>query len=260
MRPESQKKVNVRDTLIGGPKVAVCLPLAANEPSALLDQAGKSAGMKPDLLEWRVDSYDGVENTAKCLNVLEAMRTAIGGMPLIFTCRIHSEGGARQLSQEHRLDLIIAAIRSGHVDIVDIEMRNESDFIESVREACQKAGNPLMLSYHDFEKTPEEGFICDTLAQAQSLGASIAKMAVMPNNYGDVLTLMNATHLARTGSVQIPIVTMAMGAVGSITRVAGGLFGSDITFALGQDASAPGQIPIDRLRQAMEVVYQGITI
>jgi 3-dehydroquinate dehydratase I len=50
-------------------------------------------------------------------------------------------------------------------------------------------------------------------------------------------------------------VTMAMGALGGISRIAGGLFGSDITFAMGEDASAPGQIPIDRLRQAMEVVY-----
>ena len=49
---------------------------------------------------------------------------------------------------------------------------------------------------------------------------------------------------------------MAMGAVGGVTRIAGGLFGSDMTFAMGRDATAPGQLPIDRLRTAMAVVYE----
>ena len=255
MRPESKIHVTVRNTVIGGPAVAVCLPMVAQTRARLLDQAAQLAGLKPDLLEWRIDSYDGVGSADDCLAVLAALRSTIGDIPLIFTCRIHSEGGARELPQKHRRNLIKYAIRSGHVDVVDIEMRNEPAFIESVKTECQAAGIPLLLSYHDFEKTPEVDFICETLAQARNLGADIVKMAVTPDGYNDVLTLMEATLKARREAVEIPIVTMAMGAVGGITRIAGGLFGSDITFAMGEDASAPGQIPIQRLRQAMAVVY-----
>jgi 3-dehydroquinate dehydratase-1 len=71
-----------------------------------------------------------------------------------------------------------------------------------------------------------------------------------------VLTLLGATLKARTGAVNVPIITMSMGAEGEITRVAGGLFGSDLTFAVGKEASAPGQIPIKDLRQAMSVLYR----
>jgi 3-dehydroquinate dehydratase-1 len=49
---------------------------------------------------------------------------------------------------------------------------------------------------------------------------------------------------------------MSMGPEGGLTRVAGGLFGSDLTFAIGKEASAPGQIPIGELRQAMTVLYE----
>jgi len=255
VRPESKTTVIVRDTIIGGPNVAVCLPLVAQNRAAVLDQAATAMHLKPELLEWRVDSYDGVENTVKALEVLGAIRATIGETPLIFTCRIHLEGGATVLPQEHRLDLIGAAIQSGQVDIIDIELCNGPDFIESIRERCQEEGTPLMLSHHDFRETPEAKHICDTLVHAQTLGADIAKIAVMPNNYGDVLTLMNATLQARTQALDIPIVSMAMGEMGAISRIAGGLFGSDMTFAMGEDASAPGQIPIDRLRQAMKVVY-----
>ena len=77
----------------------------------------------------------------------------------------------------------------------------------------------------------------------------------MPKNYADVLTLLGATLKARTEVLEIPVVTMSMGAEGVITRLAGGLFGSDITFAIGKAPSAPGQIPIGELRRAMAVLY-----
>jgi len=48
---------------------------------------------------------------------------------------------------------------------------------------------------------------------------------------------------------------MSMGPQGRLTRLAGGLFGSDVTFASGSTSSAPGQIPIEMLRQAMTALY-----
>jgi 3-dehydroquinate dehydratase-1 len=106
------------------------------------------------------------------------------------------------------------------------------------------------LSYHNFDETPDEAFILDRLVTAGKLGADVAKVAVMPKSYKDVLTLLSATYTARTERLDIPIITMSMGAEGGITRIAGGLFGSDLTFALGKASSAPGQIPIDDLRKA----------
>ena len=115
---------------------------------------------------------------------------------------------------------------------------------------------PRMLGhFHNFDQTPDEAIIFDKLVQAQDMGADIAKVAVMPKDYKDVLVLLSATLKARTERLKIPIITMSMGPEGGVTRLAGGLFGSDITFATGKDASAPGQIPIGALRQAMAVLY-----
>lgn len=256
MRLQSKHKVVVRDIAIGGEKVLICLPLMAEDKSSLLQQAQELISLKPDLLEWRIDGYDGVERISDAIEALEALRKQIGPIPLVFTCRISSEGGFRKLPQEHRRDLITTAIRSGHVDIVDIEMCNEPAFIDAIRAESDVHRTKLIFSYHDFEQTPEEAYIYDQLKQAQTLGADIAKMAVMPHGYEDVLTLLNATLRARNQGVQIPIVTMAMGARGSVTRIAGGLFGSDITFAMGKSTTAPGQIHIERLRGAMGLIYK----
>ena len=124
-----------------------------------------------------------------------------------------------------------------------------------MKSAASVSGIKLIFSFHNFEYTPDKDAIINKLAEAQELGADIAKLAVMPRNNEDVLTLLDATLKARTGPVEVPIVTMSMGKTGSITRLAGGLFGSDITFAAGKESSAPGQMPIDDLRQAMSLVY-----
>jgi 3-dehydroquinate dehydratase-1 len=79
-------------------------------------------------------------------------------------------------------------------------------------------------------------------------GADVAKLAVMPRSAGDVLRLLEITWEARNRFPRLPLCTMSMGRLGTLSRVAGFLFGSDMAFAVGQETSAPGQIPIAEAR------------
>ena len=120
MRLQSNKKVTVKNKVFGGPIPLICLPLVAKDRSALLQQTAELTRLDPDLLEWRIDGYDQVDDFSACLEALQALKAAMGSIPLIFTCRIHLEGGFKELSQETRLQLITAAIESGGVEIVDV--------------------------------------------------------------------------------------------------------------------------------------------
>jgi len=146
-------------------------------------------------------------------------------------------------------------MESGCVDIVDVELCNDEEFVKIVRERAKLSGVKVILSYHNFTETPSESFIYSKLTEAQAAGADISKVAVMPKDYGDVLTLLSATNKARNETVQGPMVTMSMGPEGAVSRLAGGLFGSDITFAIGKQASAPGQIPIKDLNNGIALLY-----
>ena len=88
----------------------------------------------------------------------------------------------------------------------------------------------------------------------QGLGADIVKVAVMPQNTRDVLTLLEATEVMVREHASIPVVTMSMGPRGVISRVTGALFGSAMTFAMVGQASAPGQMEIEDLRKAMKML------
>lgn len=255
MRQQSKVQVTVRGTVIGGEKPLICLPLVGNTRAKVLKEAEDVIALKPDLLEWRIDAYDEVENIEDCLTTLKELRSAIGEIPLIFTCRIDREGGMKEISRNNRLSLYAAAMKTGEVDIIDIELCNDNEFIHTVREQAKAEGVKLILSYHNFKETPGEPFICAKLEEAQAAGADISKLAVMPKNYGDVLTLLSATNKARNETVQGPLVTMSMGKEGVVSRVAGGLFGSDITFGIGSETSAPGQVPIAELKTGMALFY-----
>ncbi len=144
----------------------------------------------------------------------------------------------------------------------------------ALEELCQKADKPLLCTLRTRGQggqgtaSPEEyeeillemmetgGFsLLDVeLAQGQDLGADLPKLAVMPNSPRDVLRLMDATLLAyeRLG----PVVTMSMGPLGQLSRVAGGLTGSCMTFGAGTEASAPGQLPAERLCEILQALEQ----
>lgn len=254
MRPVSRKKVTVRGTEIGGQYPVVCLPLVAEDTKTLLQQASDIVELQPDVIEWRVDGFAAVENIPETIDALTKLRKVIGNIPLIFTCRYINEGGFKDISQANRKEIFVEALKTGLIDIIDVEITSGEEFVAGIRDAVQQYGGKLILSYHNFKSTPDEEFIFEKLKEGAALGADIAKLAVMPVNYRDVLNLLSATLKARTEALDIPIITMSMGEMGGITRLAGGLFGSDLTFAIGQKASAPGQIPVAELRNVWKVL------
>lgn len=254
MRPQSKKPVLIRGKVLGGQSPLVCLPLVAVDKDSLIEQARINAALEPDVLEWRVDGFEKAECLEEMTDALQALRNEIGEIPLIFTCRYVKEGGIREISQDVRKDIIFAALNSKNVDIVDFEISNGEEFVAKIKEGVAAAGARLILSYHNFQITPIEEIIYNKLLEAAKLGADIAKLAVMPKDYRDVLRLLNATLRVREEALDIPLITMAMGEIGKITRIAGGFFGSDLTFAVGKESSAPGQVPVADLRNVWKVI------
>lgn len=238
----------------GGRMPAICAPLVGRTREQLLSEVASVAARKPDLLEWRVDFYDGIADTNDVVDLAGRLKVAAGGIPLLFTRRSSREGGEPiPLVEPQVIALCGAVCSSGHVDFVDYEMSNTPDEVCEMRERSRAAGVQLVLSFHDFHGTPAFEQLREKFALAEQLGADVAKVAVMPREMEDVLTLLAATlHASRT--LAVPVISMAMGGAGAVTRLAGGLFGSALSFAVGQQSSAPGQWPIGELETALALL------
>ena len=242
--------------LAGGRVPAICAPLVGRTRAALAAEAAAVAARQPDLIEWRVDFLEPLADTAEVLAAAAAVKQAAAGIPILFTRRAQREGGQPiPLSEPQVLDLYAAVAASGSVDAMDFEMENAAADVARVRELTRAHGLARVLSFHDFQRTPPAQDLQARFAQAQRLGADVAKVAVMPQSMEDVHRLLGAT-LAASRSLTIPVISMAMGGLGAVSRLCGGVFGSALTFAVGAAASAPGQIPIDEVRATLAVLQR----
>jgi 3-dehydroquinate dehydratase-1 len=223
-------------------------------PEALLGETASLLTASPDLLELRIDAWTDAEDPTASLSLLRRLRGVAEGMPLLLTCRSPLEGGLKPVSEDAWGTIRRRALEEGLVDLVDLELRSGPDRIDEVRRLASKNEIPLILSYHDFDDTPSEEVILSLIAAEFSAGADVAKVALMPRRFEDVLALLSATLTARRRFGR-PLATMSMGPLGAITRAMGWMCGSDLTFASGMIPSAPGQIPLGDLRRLHDMLF-----
>jgi 3-dehydroquinate dehydratase I len=240
----------------GGKQPLICAPLIGRNRDQVLAEVRTVVGKKPDLLEWRVDFFDGIGNADEVVALAAGIKHSAGGIPVLFTRRSIREGGEPiALSESEVVNLYAAVCDSGNVDLVDFEMSNDAGDLGRVQQAARANAIPLIMSYHNFKETADLDFLCQRFRQAEQLGANIAKVAVMPRNPQDVLTLLGAT-LQSSQQLGIPLISMSMGSYGALTRMFGWMFGSTVTFAVGASSSAPGQIAIEDLHTVLAILQK----
>lgn len=250
------REVTVRDICIGRGAPKLCVPIVGRTGEEVLEQAAKLITLPLDVVEWRADWLNENEDA---MAVLSALRVAVGNHPLLVTFRTAAEGGQRQPTPQEYLAFCSDAAASGCADLVDVELFCQDDMAEQVLEAVHRTGVPVVMSSHDFEKTPGRKEMFARLQRMEEMGADIAKLAVMPQKRKDVLRLLDVTLKAQE-ELECPIITMAMGPLGVVSRVTGECFGSALTFGAGEQSSAPGQMPATQLRDILDAIHDSMGV
>ncbi|WLP60068.1 type I 3-dehydroquinate dehydratase [Bacillus pumilus] len=242
-----------------GGQPMICTPLIGQTKEELLHEVEVLTEKKPDVIEWRADFFHHLHDKEQVIETLKRMVEKAKGIPVLFTIRSKKEGGESiSLSEDEKVSLLVELCSTQLVGAVDYELMHDVAHIQQVSQAAKKNGVILIVSYHDFQRTPDVDRLVELLINAQSVGADIAKIAVMPRSYDDALTLLSATSNAEK-QLSIPVISMAMGEYGAFTRMVGGLFGSVMTFAVGKESSAPGQVAIQDLNTVLSIVFQRIS-
>jgi 3-dehydroquinate dehydratase I len=249
------KPISVRGVVIGDGTPKICVPIMGNDSSAILHSLSAALAVQPDILEWRVD-YLADCSPANAAAVLADIRAAAGETPLLATFRTRHEGGKQAITGREYAALLATLVNSGMIDLLDMElaMLTKTAQVKGVRELAKQKGIPVIYSSHNFQQTAPKESLVKILKAMVRLDCDIAKLAVMPQTSGDVLTLLAATDEMKRLNPDQPIITMSMGQLGMISRLSGGAFGSAITFGSAESASAPGQIPALQLREMLNVL------
>ena len=224
----SERKVNIPEKPLAVGSVVSLNQLACLQPIELPQQC--------DLLEIRLDGMAGHEDALK----MELDRFT--DFPLLFTARAANEGGLVAMNAEERGRLLLSvAERASWIDVELASYREMEDVIHEIRSL--EVG--LILSYHNFDHTPEEFSLQRTVELSEE--ADIVKLAVM---HKDVDDFARCTRILKRNNR--PMSLMGMGKLGAVSRLLYAQHGSLLNYGyLGDEPTAPGQWPAKMLKDTM---------
>lgn len=196
-----------------------------------------------DIIEWRADFLDKDD----IMTVAPAIFEKFSGREIIFTIRTDKEGGNINLSDGDYVELLKNINAIYPPDYVDFEYFSHKEAFQQMLDFPN-----LVLSYHNFDETPEN--LMESFSELTALAPRVVKIAVMPQSEQDVLDLMNYTRGFKTLNPEQEYATMSMGKLGRVSRFAVDVFGSSWSFASLEQASAPGQVALADMKHIREVL------
>lgn len=252
------EEIIIKNHRIGTGKPLVCVPVVEQSREDILAAAEKITGKGVDMLEWRMDWYEQITVWEQTSQVLKALADICKDTVLLCTFRSKKQGGEQEMTEADYTQLLKKTAESGYADILDVEVFEVSE-PKALLAQLHKSPVYVIASQHYFFHTPEHEVMEKELTDMKAMGADIGKLAVMPEKNTDVLRLLKVTASVKEHLKEYPIVTMAMGGMGVISRISGQIFGSCITFAAVGKVSAPGQLAyedaamiLDKISESME--------
>ena len=247
-----QKKVEL--SALAQLPVKTIVPITAKTKEQAIDQAKViAANQDADLAEFRIDLLDFAADSKQVISLGHELKKILGDKPMIATIRTHNEGGKLTISDADYGKTYQAYLKQPFMDMLDVEMFRDQQVVKNTVKLAHDKKVLIVMSNHDFQKTPSEDEIVKRLLKQDEPGADILKIAVMPQSKQDVFTLMNATLKVSQQSKK-PLLTMSMGKLGTISRIATANMGGSFSFGMIGEASAPGQIDVTQLKQFLKTV------
>lgn len=164
-------------------------------------------------------------------------------IPVVVTCR---PGIYRE---EERAILLKQALELGAA-YVDVETESSDAFLHNIKECADLHGAKVIVSYHNFERTPGQEDLESVMIGCFEKGGDVAKIATRVNGTDDLLNLIALYRMPGQK------VILGMGELGRILRIMGPYLGAAFTFASLEEGkeTAPGQLSMKQ----MKAIYKAI--
>jgi 3-dehydroquinate dehydratase-1 len=232
-------------------KPIIIVSITERKHSKILEEAKAMKQANVAVVEWRAD-FAKITGITKFAQIAGELKEILQDTPLLFTYRSIKEGGQGQFSSENIYALLHYIISQKQIDMIDIEFNLSQKICNLLINYAKQSQIITILSSHDFTKTPELKVLEKQLEEMSKFNATIIKIATMANSGEDALNLMVATRKFTDQSNQ-KVITMAMGKIGAISRLAGSITNSSYTFASFHKASAPGQLSYQRTKEFLDL-------
>jgi 3-dehydroquinate dehydratase I len=223
----------------------ICVSIAPEDVKSIIKEADRAFDLGADYIEIRFDFLNP--------DLLpEALRAARGIKDrTVFTLRSRREGGVFASTEEDRLHWLYRLAEQDPM-LLDVELdtlKKNDEFADFV----EKRRNPLLVSWHDFEKTPPSDSIADVLSEMRTY-SNYVKVVTTAHSIEDSLRVL---ELYETATGLSPIF-FAMGLAGVISRLLCTLIGNaPFTYATLEKSIAPGQLTLQQMKKLYDKMGVG---
>jgi 3-dehydroquinate dehydratase type I len=170
-------------------------------------------------------------------------------MPLLFTARRSSEGGAGDLSADSRIEILRSVLDDA--SLIDIEVASIAE-MQPLLKNLSSDGIPWIGSYHNFFESPTTATLSAHRMAARNAGAAGFKAAI---ELGWNVDQLGPLAQFVQESTDYPVSLMGMGPLAPVSRVLFGQLGSVLNYGyLGTTPTAPGQWSASDLMKAIRSV------
>lgn len=184
--------VTVGNVTLGEGRPKIIVPLVGRTESEILEAAQQARDLDCDLIEWRIDFFEKVEEPSQVAALSHKVKEAIQ-KPLLVTFRTKKEGGELELSDQAYFAIYGEVLENGCADLLDVELFMPEEPVQATIKLAHEKGVKIVMCNHDFDATPSQAEIVRRLSLMEEKNADICKIAVMPQSDQDVLTLLQAT-------------------------------------------------------------------
>jgi len=197
------------------------------------------------IIEWCADRMDGAESYTKEAFLIDAeqVKKLCGKKKMI----IDFQGEEVMTNKVLRWAMEVA-------DIINIGADNP-ELERLVREAKRKRVQTL-ITYENFERMLSRNEIAEQYLKMEKRGGDILKVACTASSEVDTYAILEGAASYSQLRAAKPIVAIAMGEEGQVSRICAGDFGSVISWACGGKQTAPGQFNARQLSKYMDNYYK----
>ncbi|MBA4396466.1 MAG: type I 3-dehydroquinate dehydratase [Syntrophus sp. (in: bacteria)] len=226
----------------------ICIPIAARTHAGAMRAIERSVAVA-DVIELRMDLI----HKGRLVELIEQVRACDEAVEVLVTHRPQAGGDSSQ--ERSRIDCLKEAVFLG-ADYVDVEIETKRALRDDLREAivCLQHRTALIVSHHDFERTPPLKALRSLFRRCIQAGADIVKIVTWAENPQDNLRVLGL--VADAGREDINLVSFCMGPQGRISRIVAPMLGSYLSYVSlrrgGQSAS--GQLTVTEMNKIMDIL------
>jgi 3-dehydroquinate dehydratase I len=223
--------------------INICASIPAENPESLRDKINRAFSSGANYVEIRFDFLD-LSDMEEALKIAETFREKA-----IFTLRTSAEGGKFKANINDRIEWLkkLAMAKPMLLDIEYSTIQSNDDLANY----CKTQKIPVLLSWHDFEKTPPK----------DQLRCMLEKMRVYSNHIKMVTTAINIVDALRIldllyeNTAESNLIAFSMGEAGIISRIMCTIIGkSPFTYAALEESIAPGQLTVVQMRDIYDKI------